>query len=179
MDFYIKGPWIGLPLEHFPASLAGWLWLLENLSNDLSKKCETKVTKCKSKCVQFCFHLPIIMAYFVLPKSSCIRWEIGMILLWYLEISQCVLEISLWQRFPNQNLRCPFSMLSFIRYFLFAICNCICSKNVLWKFYFSPFHNLMLLENLSVCLAQISVKRFQNKNLICIFLHFPFWLSWV
>ena len=101
---------------------------------------------------------------FVLPKSSCIGWEIGNLdtILIFRILSMC------FGKFFVTNLAKPkicyvlVLMLSFIRCFHLQYLTVSVPKMSYKNLNFGIFHNLMLFKNLSVCLAQISVTKFPN-----------------
>ena len=83
--FYIKRLWNGLRF----AILTGWLYFLKISQKFYQKISTTNVKNSKADMLIFVSPLPVIMAYFVLPKSSCIEWEIGNLdTFMFLEISQ-------------------------------------------------------------------------------------------
>ena len=112
------------------------------ISQTFSQKIsETKVKKYKSRCVHFCFPLRVIITNFVLPKSSCIGWEIGNLdtIMIFGNLSMC------FGKFFVTNLAKPkicyvlFSMLSFIRFFHLPYLTVSVRKNVLRKIKFWYF----------------------------------------
>ena len=98
-------------------SLGGFIF--SEISQKICQKISaTQVKNSKADMFIIVSPLPVIMEYFVLPKSSCIKWEIGNLdTSMFFEISQCVLKILYDKASKIKNLMCPFSKLSFMRYF--------------------------------------------------------------
>ena len=120
MDFYIKGLWIVLLLGHFQASLKGWLWCFENLSNILSKNLWNNGYKMQNKMCSFLFFPANNHDIFCVTQSQLYRegnWQFryyydiwkSLNVFWKI-LCDKVSQIKIWDVL--------FSMLSCIRYFL-------------------------------------------------------------
>ena len=159
--FTLKGCELDYFWDTFRHRSLGGFDFLKITQTCCQKISETKVNKCKSRCVHFCFPLPVIMRYFVLPKSSCIEWEYGNLdtIMIFGNLSMCFGKFSVTKLPKSKITDVIFSILCFMRYFLLPKSSCIVFEIG------NSDTTIMIFGNLSMCLGKFSAAKLTKSKI--------------